>query len=244
MIIAVVAVIVVVAVAIGVFLVVRSPQEEVVMDNQIHIQLGSRPFPLVVGVNTLLVRLVRNGEPVSNASVELEANRTMEGQLPLYARINEDEAGQYRLPMVWPATDRWTITVSARLGEEFVQDHFIAFVFSVPEENMSSRDTYASVTAIEVAQAAHPDEYWIIIPQGTAAQIREGHGDDVMPTEIRLYTDGQNTLVLKNNDIADHTIGPFFVRAGETLRQTFNTPQVFEGVCSVRHDSTVKIIVE
>jgi len=125
-----------------------------------------------------------------------------------------------------------------------IEDEFVAFVFSVPEENMSSRDTYASMTAIEVAQAAHPDEYWIIIPQGTAAQIREGHGDDVMPTEIRLYTDGQNTLVLKNNDIADHTIGPFFVRAGETLRQTFNTPQVFEGVCSVRHDSTVKIIVE
>jgi len=93
MIIAVVAVIIVVAVAIGVFLIVRSPQEEVVMDNQIHIQLGSNPFPLTVGQNTLIVQLTRNGEPVDGAQIEIEANRTLQGQLPLYASSSQGEAG-------------------------------------------------------------------------------------------------------------------------------------------------------
>ncbi|MBK9746899.1 MAG: FixH family protein [Anaerolineae bacterium] len=244
MIIAVVAVIVVVAVGIGTYLVVRGSQEEVLMDDQIHIQLSSKPFPLIVGVNTLVLRVVKNGEPISGASIEVEANRTMQGQIPLYGRATEDQEGVYEIPMVWPATDRWTIDVSAWVGDELIRDEFTAFVFAVLEENMSPRETYASNTAIEAAQVAHPEEFWIVIPQGTAAQIREGHGDDVMPTEIRLSVNGQNTLVLKNNDLADHTIGPFFVRAGETLRQTFTTPQVFEGVCSVRHDSVVRIIVE
>lgn len=214
------------------------------LDNSIRIELSSAPFPLIVGQNRLLVTLTRNGEPVDGATVNVEALREMQGQVPLTATTSQSANGTYTLPMIWSAADRWTIRVSAASGEEAVEDEFTVFVFSVPEPNPHELTTYASVKSISAAQAEHPEEFWIVIPQGTAAQIREGHGDDVMPNEIRLYIGGQNTLVLRNNDLADHTVGPFFVRAGETLRQTFNTPQIYEGVCSVRHDAVVRIIVE
>jgi hypothetical protein len=213
-------------------------------DNLIQIELSSQPFPLIVGQNTLLVKLLRGGAPVDGGRVSVEATRAMQGQLPLTAAAAESSGGVYRIPIIWSAADRWTIDITAEAGGETVTDQFVAFVFSVPEENAGSLQTYASMKAVEAAQAANPDEYWIVIPQGTAAQIREGHGDDIMPTHIRLSVDGKNTLVLRNNDLAHHTIGPFFVRSGETVRQTFSTPQIYEGVCSVRHDSVVRIIIE
>lgn len=213
-------------------------------DNSIHIELSSQPFPLIVGQNTLLVKLTRGGAPVDGARVSVEAERAMQGQMPLTAATNTSADGLYRIPIIWSAAERWIVNVSAALGEETAADQFTVYVFSVPEENKGTRVIYAGENAIAAERERHPEQFWIVIPQGTAAQIREGHGDDVMPSEINLRVDGQNTLVVQNNDLADHTIGPFFVRSGETLRQTYSQPQVYEGVCSVRHDAVVKIIVE
>lgn len=214
------------------------------VDDSLRIALSSDPFPLVVGRDSLIVTLTKAGVPVDGATVRIEANRSMEGQLPITAVTRASEDGVYTLPLFWSANARWVIDVDAEANGETVHDQFTVFVFSVPEQNSSGLATYASTKAIDEARANNVDEFWIVIPQGTAAEIREGHGDDVMPQEIRLQVGGRNTLVLQNNDLEDHTIGPFFVRAGETLRQTFDTPAVYEGVCSVRHDAVVSIIVE
>ncbi|MBK8032026.1 MAG: hypothetical protein IPK17_21625 [Chloroflexi bacterium] len=123
------------------------------MDDQIHIQLSSKPFPLIVGVNTLVLRVVKNGEPISGASIEVRANRTMQGQIPCTVVRLKIRRACHEIPMVWPATDRWTIDVSAWVGDELIRDEFTAFVFAVLEENMSPRETYASNTAIEARKS-------------------------------------------------------------------------------------------
>ncbi len=213
--------------------------------DSIHIQLGSHPFPLVVGQDTLTVSLTRaDGSPVDGATVRVEANRVMQGQLPLTGSSHRSEGGVYSIPMIWSSSDHWIVDVSAQLQNETIRDQFTVFVYAIPQENKGNRDRYQSLLAIETVRTTHPQEYWIVIPLGTNALIREGHGDDVMPGEIRLKVNGQNTLVIQNNDIADHSIGPYFVQAGETLRQTFAQPQVVEGLCSVRHDAVISIIVE
>jgi hypothetical protein len=69
-------------------------------------------------------------------------------------------------------------------------------------------------------------------------------GDDVIPADIRLNLSGQHVLVIRNDDIADHTVGPFFVRAGETIRQNFTQAAVFQGTCTIRHNADINIVVE
>jgi len=83
-----------------------------------------------------------------------------------------------------------------------------------------------------------------VIPMGTQALMRSGQGDDVIPEEIRLDLSGRHVLVIRNDDIADHVVGPFFVRSGEIIRQRFTSPAEFQGVCTIRHGAEVSIIVE
>lgn len=215
--------------------------------NAYQLQLTSNPFPLVVGQNTLQVSLLDgSGSAVDGATVSVTANRAMPGQLPINGRTTRSENGVYSIPLIWSAVDRWTIDVTAQLpnSDQVIRDQFLVFAYPIQQQNKGEIDAYRSLNGIARTQAENPEEFWIVIPPGTEALIREGHGDDVMPAEIRLFVDGQNTLVIQNNDIGDHTIGPFFVGAGETLRQRFTQPAVYQGVCSVRHDSIVSIIIE
>jgi len=213
----------------------------------IQIQLSSSPFPLVVGPNILAVQVTdASGAPVENATVSVEATLAMGGQLPMHGTASQAVDGWYDIPITIPMKERWYVTVTAEIPgmSEPVTDWFTTWVFAIPQQSVSLRTTYQSEYGLARERAEHPEQYWIVIPPGTAAQIREGHGDDIMPAEIRMSVGGVNTLVIQNNDIADHTIGPFFVRAGETLRQKFTTPQIYQGVCSTRHDGVFEIIVE
>ncbi len=40
------------------------------------------------------------------------------------------------------------------------------------------------------------------------------------------------TIRIVNEDTRGHVVGPFFVAAGTTLRQTFASPGRLEGICS------------
>jgi hypothetical protein len=101
------------------------------------------------------------------------------------------------------------------------------------------------VREVNTAVATNPEqELWIVIPQGTQQMMRTGQGADVIPPEIHLSLAGQNTLVIRNDDIADHTVGPFFVRAGETVRQQFTRAAEYLGKCTISHGAEVSIVVE
>lgn len=222
-------------------------QDEGAVETVASITLSSQPFPLTVGPSSLSVLLTSgDNAPIEDAIITVNARMKNPGMVPLSRSVKSDASGAYTVAMMWPMTGQWIIDVLAQLpdGDAQIQDTFEVYIFQVPPQNFSTRTTYIGANEYKSLAADPERELWVIIPQGTGTLVASGHGDDLIPYNIRLSLTGQRTLVIRNDDIVDHTIGPFFVRAGETVRQTFNQPAVYKGACSVSHDGEVNIIVE
>ncbi len=212
-----------------------------------ELRLSSDPFPLAVGRTKLTVTLTDDaGSPVQGASVSAIASKNAMGMLPLRGQGQESAAGRYDLELIWPMIGTWTLEVSAAAPnhDQPLVEQFEVFIYPVSPQVSSSAASYRSVREINSLTTDPAREKLIYIPLGTEALMRTGHGDDVIPEHILLEVDGQNTLVIHNDDLADHTIGPFFVRSAETLRQTFREPAVFQGTCSINNATLVNIVVE
>jgi hypothetical protein len=86
------------------------------------------------------------------------------------------------------------------------------------------------------------DEPLVIeVPLGTLAQIAAGEDVELMPTDLEFAVG--DTPEIRNLDIATHEVGPYLVGAGQTVRQTFTSPGVIEGVCSLNPSGQVRIVV-
>jgi hypothetical protein len=149
---------------------------------------------------------------------------------------------------MWSMPGEWVVDVTAAVpesGDSSVHEQFNVFIYPVPQYDAGGQTSYRSVREVNTAVATNPEqELWIVIPQGTQQMMRTGQGADVIPPEIHLSLAGQNTLVIRNDDIADHTVGPFFVRAGETVRQQFTRAAEYLGKCTISHGAEVSIVVE
>lgn len=212
----------------------------------VTIRLMSDPFPSAVGNATLFVALEHSdGTPVADASVRLNAVMQMPGMFPLDGRPQAAGDGVYPFAMTWSNVGQWTVYVLATLPDQrTVEDSFDLFVYAAPPVVPGIAASYRSASDVQAQVSADPEhEYVIVIPQGTQAMQLTGHGVDLIPAEIKLSLNGQHTLVIRNDDIADHTVGPFFVRAGETVRQTFTRAATFQGSCTIRHGQDVNIVV-
>lgn len=86
-----------------------------------------------------------------------------------------------------------------------------------------------------------PQTVTFVVPDGAAEDAYFGKPVDVMPPEVELRVG--DTLVVRNDDSQTASVGPFTVRAGETLRQTFRRPQTLIGECTLSGTGEVKIIV-
>lgn len=214
----------------------------------VQIHMTSNPFPSSVGVQTLLVALTQaDGTPVEAAAVQLSAEMMMPGMLPLNGRAGHYADGQYPFEVTWSMAGDWQVQVQATLadGATVVQDSFNLYVYPVPPRVVGGAAVYHSASEVQTEITANPEhEYWIIIPQGTQQMIRTGQGEDIIPTEIHLSLTGQHILYIRNDDIADHTVGPFFIRAGETIRQEFTRAAEFIGKCTILHGNEVSIVVD
>jgi len=86
---------------------------------------------------------------------------------------------------------------------------------------------------IDVTRADDATEFQhdYLIPAGTAERIAAGEEIEIVPAE--LVVEVGDALRIVNEDSADHIVGVFFVAAGETLTQRFNSTAVLEGECSV-----------
>lgn len=208
--------------------------------------LTSQPFPLVVGSSTLLVGLTDStGASLEGAKIYVTGTLNHPGMLPSEGRgMPMQSNGLYPVRMVWSSTGDWRIDVTAVLpNEDILKESFEVFVFPVPPENTGPLTHYKSLSENAALVGANPErEKWLVIPMGTQAVLRQGHGED--SEDILLKIGGQDTLVIRNDDIADHTVGPFFIRSGETVRQRFTEPAVFKGECSVSDNGSISIIVE
>lgn len=74
-------------------------------------------------------------------------------------------------------------------------------------------------------------EYDFLIPPGTYDRIASGEQVEIVPAELTVEVG--DAIRITNNDYEDHVVGVFFVAAGETLTQQFNSPGVLEGLCTV-----------
>jgi len=80
-----------------------------------------------------------------------------------------------------------------------------------------------------------------VVPDGTTERVFFGESVEIMPNEVRMRVG--DTLVVRNDDIETVTVGPFTVRAGETLTQEFRRPQTLIGECTLSGSGEIKIIV-
>ncbi len=80
-----------------------------------------------------------------------------------------------------------------------------------------------------------------VVPEGTSEQVYRGEVVNIMPSQVDLAVG--DTLVVRNDDVETVTVGPFTVRAGETLTQQFQRPQTLIGECSLSGSGEIKIVV-
>ncbi len=84
-------------------------------------------------------------------------------------------------------------------------------------------------------------EHSYLIPAGTGAAKDAGELVEILPADLTVRVG--EVLELINDDDRGHIVGPFYVRAGETLRQEFTSTGVYEGVCTVHPSGQVKVTV-
>lgn len=212
-------------------------------DKQTQITLHSDPFPMIVGTMDLIVSVTDGrGNPIEDLNVYVITERRDYGSVPYTETAKRYEDGHYYVPIRWDMMGQASVKVHAELpdGETLIEE-YIVFVYLVQFYDVESQ-TYRSEREIEEELASKPDnEYWIVVPQG-AQEITGMYFEEFVPDHIALSVSGQDTLVIRNDDFVDNTLGPFFVGAGETLRQKFDEPGVFEGTCTV-NQGFIRIVV-
>ena len=90
-------------------------------------------------------------------------------------------------------------------------------------------------------QSDAPADYAFSIPVGAGEALDRGEPLEILPAELEV-TVGE-TLEIVNHDDRGHLVGPFFVGAGETLRQRFASPGVFSGICTVHPSGEIELVV-
>jgi hypothetical protein len=80
-----------------------------------------------------------------------------------------------------------------------------------------------------------------VIPAGAGQRQAAGESLDLLPPALEVEVG--DVIEIVNDDDQGHLVGPFFVAAGETLRQRFASPGVFQGVCSVHSSGQIVITV-
>ena len=92
-------------------------------------------------------------------------------------------------------------------------------------------DGGSTAPGFETVDDAAGATYEYVIPAGAGEALDAGEPLTVLPGS--LTTTVGETIVIVNDDVRGHSVGPWFVGAGETLRQEFTTAGTFEGVCTV-----------
>jgi plastocyanin len=84
-------------------------------------------------------------------------------------------------------------------------------------------------------------DYSYLIPAGTGEAMDRGEQVEILPADLTVEV-GQ-VLEIVNEDDRGHLVGPFYVGAGETLRQQFTSPGTFQGICTVHPSGAFTLTV-
>jgi len=80
------------------------------------------------------------------------------------------------------------------------------------------------------------------IPAGAGEAFDRGEPLEILPGEMTVAVG--EIIEIVNQDDRGHLVGPFFVGAGETLRQRFASPGEFVGVCTVHPSGELVLVVQ
>jgi protein SCO1/2 len=100
----------------------------------------------------------------------------------------------------------------------------------------------AALWLARVGVVLFPSQAVLTIPKGTNARLESGRGSQVIPAKIELRVG--DLFILRNEDIAPHHVGGFYVRPGQSLSYRFNQAGTFDFLCTVHRDGHIKFEVE
>lgn len=79
------------------------------------------------------------------------------------------------------------------------------------------------------------------IPPGTGARIAAGEAVEILPADLEMKV--RDRLVLQNDDVEPHEIGPFVVTPGSRLDTRFSEALSVDGNCSLHPSGSISIRV-
>ena len=92
-----------------------------------------------------------------------------------------------------------------------------------------------------VPKAAAAQTIEILVPDGTQAQMDAG--DEIVLFPRRLEVGVGDRIVIANEDTSSHQVGPYVVGPGQEIVQTFSSPGIIEGICTLHPSGEVTIVV-
>jgi plastocyanin len=112
-----------------------------------------------------------------------------------------------------------------------------AILLAVAGCSSSGVDSFEQVDASADSIA----DYEYVIPIGAGLALDAGSPLAILPGDFDARV-GQ-TIQIINEDDRGHLVGPWFVGAGETMRQTFKTPGEFIGECTVHPSGQIVVTI-
>jgi hypothetical protein len=103
----------------------------------IDMSLSIAPDPPAVGDATLVVSLRdANGDPISDANIDILGNMSHAGMEPVEGDANTDVSGDYRVPFEWTMGGDWAVTVTARLPDGTVVEEEFTYTVVTDSDEM------------------------------------------------------------------------------------------------------------
>lgn len=84
-------------------------------------------------------------------------------------------------------------------------------------------------------------DYDFVIPVGAGLALDAGTPLEILPADFDAKVG--ETIEIVNEDDRGHLVGPWFVSAGETMRQTFTTPGEYIGECTVHPSGQIVVTI-
>ena len=88
----------------------------------------------------------------------------------------------------------------------------------------------AFIFVVKNAQDRDPQKIELVIPEGTAVRIAAGQPVPSIPLDMTFVVG--DVLVVKNQDSANHQLGPVFVPAGASASLTMSEENSYSYACS------------
>jgi hypothetical protein len=100
----------------------------------------------------------------------------------------------------------------------------------------------AEVPFIYLRETARPPkEITLVIPKGTADEVARGVQPPTIPENMVLVVG--DTLIVKNEDTADHKLGPLFIPANTSARLPLNAEENLSYECSFQPNKVLGLDV-